>query len=891
MSSSPAPLAALVAIASVGLLVALGGLIRAGALDSVDRSVLGWIANVEFSGLGATTEVFDALLDGPGAAAIVIGAVVALFALKRSGYAMALLIGMGVLGIAYVPSDWALGHFADRVRPIPGSGDLSFASGHVLFATIAVGFAGWLAVRRQPMSLRSLGIIAVAVLFVTVAGFTRVYSQAHHPSDVMGGILWGFAGLGVLTLVYRRLENVRWISAPKMGRDVPGVSGDGIRYNGSYASAVVLDANAGTATKHFRPPAIIQAMYWTAFQSRFPYDHNRDALEATTYRRRIAGLLTRYRFGKDLVAPVLEIDWSSGKPSMITELIPGHEAENDEPAKEFLGDVSELFANAGLPVWQLNPRNPHAHTNLILTPEGDYKIVDLESAIVTPFPAAGQFRSALRRGAYPIFDDIDFDRLRAFVASNRVEMHSALGTEGMRELDRSIADAERSITAWQGSETRLASKIIRVTYAMFNWTGAYRKLRNLVETSDERAEAFLVKGLDRWQDEGRISASDANETRRYLAGGEVHDGLRHLGAHLAITAVLRFPFGSIARPVWTLFFFLRELSLRLRPGTRDRRGSLMLHGPHVMLLSIVPGFGGLAYLVSGPLRKPILLRLILDRVARKLRLGSRFAPRPFDAFGDAFDDPASDAGNPLQATKLHEEFPVAVWASVDAARPVRRTALPVPEPAAARATSRGGLLVPLRDVGELILGRCMRQIGQASAAVGRAGRAADQAVRHALLNPAHDLAIPRLRPGRILPTPQVPQQIGEVGQTLCIGRCAEPLSLARSIAPQSEQRTLRSPRLKRGARCVNRVARTNLRKFCRSFPKRPHAHYHFKPANPGTIYRMTVLISLGGSKLATRLVVTSMVSGLDYRRWDIAYAFNISRRANTTVVALFGSGR
>ena len=278
-------------------------------------------------------------------------------------------------------------------------------------------------------------------------------------------------------------------------------------------------------------------------------------------------------------------------------------------------------------------------------------------------------------------------------------------------------------------------------------------------------------------------------------------------------------------------------------------------------------------------------------MARKLRLGSRFAPRRLGASGDAFDYPASDAGNPLQATKLHEEFPVAVWASVDAARPVRRTALPIPEPAAAWATSRGSLLVDLRDVGELILGRCMRQLRQAGAAVGRAGRAGDPAVRHALLNPAHDLAILRLRPGRILPTPQVPQQIGEVGQTLFIGRCAEPLSLARSIAPLSEQRTLRSPRLKRGARCVNRVARTNLRKFCRSFPKRPHAHYLFKPANPGTIYRMTVLISLGGSKLATRLVVTSMVSGLDYRRCDIAYAFNISRRANTTVVALFGSGR
>ncbi|MCH8235134.1 MAG: hypothetical protein IIC29_03305 [Chloroflexi bacterium] len=603
-----------------------------------------------------------------------------------------------------------------------------------MFATVVAGFAAWLAIRTRPVSLRSVGIITAAALFVIVAGFTRVYSLAHHPSDVVGGILLGVAGLGVLILVYRRFENVRWLSAPKMGRDVPAVTGDGIRYNGSYASAVVLDSNAGTATKHFRPPAIIQAMYWTAFQARFPYDHNRDALEATTYRRRIAGLLTRYRFGKDLVAPVLEIDWSGGKPSMVTELIPGHEADNDAPAKHFLGEVSELFASAGLPVWQLNPRNPHAHTNLILTPEGDYKIVDLESAIVTPFPAAGQFRSALRRGAYPIFDDIDFDRLRAFVASNRVKMHSVLGDGGMRELDASIGDAERSITAWHRSETRLASKIIRITYAMFNWTGAYRKLRNLVATSDERAEAFLVKGLERWQEEGRISPSDADATRRYLADSEVHEGLRHLGAHLAITAVFRFPFGSILRPAWTLSFFLKELSLRLRPGARERRGSLMLHGPHVLLLSMIPGFGAMAYVMSGPLRKPVLLRLMLDRVARKVHLGTRFAPRLLDdttpVVNDAPTDGAAagvirDAGRASGAA-VQAWSPAATVMAALVARPATPVSLRVPKPAAARARSAGAPFLAFRDGYRQPLNRCLDQLSKVGAAVNKTGETVER---------------------------------------------------------------------------------------------------------------------------------------------------------------------
>jgi membrane-associated phospholipid phosphatase len=702
---SPALVVASIAAASIGLLVVLGGMIRAGALDAFDKSLLSWVTGVEFYGIEQLTTAFDQTLDGPIAAAIVIGTVGTLFALKRSGAAMALMLGMGILAVTYLPSDWALANLADRVRPIPSTPDLSFASGHVLFATVIAGFGAWLAVRRRPISLLSIAAFALATAFVLAASFTRVNSLAHHPSDVIGGPIWGIAGLSVLILVFRRFENVRWIAAPKMGRDLPMVEGDHIRFNGSYASAVVLDSKAGTATKHFRPPAIIQALYWAAFQSRFPYDHNVDALEATTHRRKIASLLTRFHFGKDHVAAVLSIDWNeNGQPSMVTELIPGHEAENDAPAKKFLGEVSELFGSAGLPVWQLNPKNPHAHTNLILNPEGDYKIVDLESAVVTPFPAKGQFRSALKRGAYPVFDDIDFDRLREYVATNESEMRSAIGADGMLELETAIEAGERSIKAWHRSETRLASKLIKITYAIFNWTGAYRGLRSLIATSDERAEAFLVKGLDTWQEEGRISALEADETRQYLAGREVHDGLRHLGAHLAITAVFRFPFGSILRPMWTLGFFIRELSLRVRSGTRDRRGSLMMHGPHVMLLSIIPGFGGMAYVVSGPLRKPVLPRLMLDRMARKLRLGDRFAPKVLAESGEA--------------TPAVEQADIAIPTAV-AARPTLSELLELPE-LKVEPVAPGSPFIAFRDACVAPLERCLEGLRSAGESVKRA---------------------------------------------------------------------------------------------------------------------------------------------------------------------------
>ena len=61
-----------------------------------------------------------------------------------------------------------------------------------------------------------------------------------------------------------------------------------------------------------------------------------------------------------------------------------------------------------------------------------------------------------------------------------------------------------------------------------------------------------------------------------------------------------------------------------------------IHTPLVMLLSIVPGFGGAAYLASKPLRSKSMARLLFDLVGRKvpfnlyvqMRLDRWVAPRP-----------------------------------------------------------------------------------------------------------------------------------------------------------------------------------------------------------------------------------------------------------------------
>ena len=128
------------------------------------------------------------------------------------------------------------------------------------------------------------------------------------------------------------------------------------------------------------------------------------------------------------------MDCSLAQCGFVTDFIAGEKVENDERTRRFLGEVAETFAEAGLSVWQVNPRNPHAHTNIIRTPEGDDIIIDLESAVVTPVPAPGQWRSALRRGKIPIFDDIDFERLRHYIAVNEVALEESLGSKGLAQF-------------------------------------------------------------------------------------------------------------------------------------------------------------------------------------------------------------------------------------------------------------------------------------------------------------------------------------------------------------------------------------------------------------------------------------------------------------------------
>ena len=423
------------------------------------------------------------------------------------------------------------------------------------------GFIGFLGVyyrMKKKLLVPLLVLIAATILLV---GPARIYEQAHWPSDVAAGYLLGALWLLVVIPIFLRLvtiippfphlRNLSRVSSSHRKELTPAQTSEGLRVARSIASLVVLDPQRGTATKVYRPPLLVRLIYWLAFQAKFPYDSNRQSLVAGYFRRQIACLLTTHRFGKDLVAPVTAIDRVQGEFHFVTKYVPGEVADNDEVAKSFLSQVSETFAAAGLSVWQVNPRNPHAHTNLIRTAEGSFKIIDLESAIVTPFLGKGQWMSAFKSGNIPVFDDIDFPRLRNYISTNEQALKISLGPNGLTELRHATNHAEQAISSWKDSEPRIWGRLISRTYKLLNWKAFFQNRVRGLAGADRAAEVFLSTGIDRWEREGRLEPSEATALRDQISSSEARDVIHHLGAHLALTVAIPIPLPGIrstARP-------------------------------------------------------------------------------------------------------------------------------------------------------------------------------------------------------------------------------------------------------------------------------------------------------------------------------------------------------
>ena len=324
-----------------------------------------------------------------------------------------------------------------------------------------------------------------------------------------------------------------------------------------------------------------------------------------------------------MVAQTLDIRREDdGRYTFVTELVRGTEPRDPRRATQTLRKLTERFLEAGLPTWQVGYYNPKAIPNLLERDDGSYRIIDLESNLVTPFMPPPALIRAIRAGQYPSFDDIDVNRMFDYLVEHRESIIATLGREQAHELF-GAAEAYASAQAeWFAGEARIPSKLLRFTFRLVDvpaWVRGLRRVAGrMTNGSQEMADNFIHAGIADWSAEGHLSDGEAAELQDALATPEVAAVTANLGAHMAISIPLRFPFGSLARSLWTVASRLKAEWRALR-GKGSAAIARQIHTTPVALMGLVPGFGAGAYLLAKPLRANRALAVIVfDRLLRKV---------------------------------------------------------------------------------------------------------------------------------------------------------------------------------------------------------------------------------------------------------------------------------
>jgi hypothetical protein len=465
-----------------------------------------------------------------------------------------------------------------------------------------------------------LAHLGLAVIVATVA----FWRSATLPSTA-GWLLLGWVAVAAgayLLLLWRRF----------VGRALEGypeaLPESGTYVTGSVSSRVVLDFDAGTAEKAYGVGSpLVRWLYRACFQAPFPYTSNLAALETARHRRVVIGLLTQYWFGRNLVAPILEVrTFEEGRYALVSELVRGDAPRDVVAAKELLAELTRRFLQSGLPVWQVADYNPRAVGNLIEREDGSFAMIDLESNFVSPFLPPAAIVRAIRLAQYPSFDDIDIPRLRDYIAARAELIEERLGPDGAALLRDEVDALAQAQASWFASERRWAPRTLRFLFRLVDVPSWVRGIRQLASRGQSSGEEFVRGNTRVWLAEGHVTREEALDVERALANPEVALVLANLGAHLAITIPLRFPFGSITRFLWTAASRLRAEWGAIR-RTSSAATARRVHTIPVMLATLLPSVGSAAYLLATPVRRNSMLEFIaIDGVARRLpfRVHQRF---------------------------------------------------------------------------------------------------------------------------------------------------------------------------------------------------------------------------------------------------------------------------
>lgn len=97
----------------------------------------------------------------------------------------------------------------EQVRIQDQAAGFGFPSGQTMAVVVFCGVIVYLAWRLIEHRRLRYCVHALVALVITGIGFSRIYSGAHWPSDVLGGYLWGIFYTGLLVLFLHRLQPLK----------------------------------------------------------------------------------------------------------------------------------------------------------------------------------------------------------------------------------------------------------------------------------------------------------------------------------------------------------------------------------------------------------------------------------------------------------------------------------------------------------------------------------------------------------------------------------------------------------------------------------------------------------------------------------------------------------
>lgn len=209
-----------IALAGTFIFVGLASYVRTGVTQSFDESVLRWMGAHHSKLTDSLMLEITAL--GTGMVVMMIVLVAGLFLMLTQHKYSALLLLVSTFGGLVLNTVLKMGFHRPRPQVIEWGTQAvssSFPSGHAMSAAIVYSTVAYLAARLHRRLWARWAMMILALVLIVAISASRMYLGVHYPSDVVAGVVIGFAWAGFCMATLEAIQRYAERRAPEVMRE------------------------------------------------------------------------------------------------------------------------------------------------------------------------------------------------------------------------------------------------------------------------------------------------------------------------------------------------------------------------------------------------------------------------------------------------------------------------------------------------------------------------------------------------------------------------------------------------------------------------------------------------------------------------------------------------